>query len=70
LRFAPLESWPSWPPDAAARTNPLPRQDRNGFAARFSKYKPAPEPNGDLAKVVWPDYVLEAPPEVKQLYEF
>ena len=42
----------------------------NGFASRFAKYKPAPEPNGDLAKVVWPDYVLNAPPEVQQLYEF
>lgn len=42
----------------------------NGFASRFAKYKPAPEPNGDLDKVVWPDYVLDAPPEVKQLYEF
>jgi Protein of unknown function with PCYCGC motif len=41
-----------------------------GFASRFAKYKPAPEPNGDLDKVVWPDYVLQAPPEVKELYEF
>ena len=42
----------------------------NGFAARFASFKPAPEPNGDLAKVVWPDYVLEAGGDVKQLYEF
>ena len=38
--------------------------------ARFAQYEPAPEPNGDLDKVVWPDYVLNAPPEVKRLYEF
>ena len=40
------------------------------YEARFAQYEPAPEPNGDLDKVVWPDYVLDAPPEVKQLYEF
>jgi hypothetical protein len=42
----------------------------SGFAGRFAQYEPAREPNGDLDKVVWPDYVLEAPPEVKELYEF
>jgi len=41
-----------------------------GFEERFAQYEPAPEPNGDLSKVVWPDYVLNAPPEVKELYEF
>lgn len=41
-----------------------------GFEERFARYEPAPEPNGDLSKVVWPDYVLNAPPEVKELYEF
>jgi hypothetical protein len=41
-----------------------------GFAPRFAQYTPAAEPNGDLDKVVWPDYVLAAPPEVKELYEF
>ena len=40
------------------------------FLARFAGYEPASEPNGDLTKVVWPDYVLAAGPEVKQLYEF
>ena len=40
------------------------------FSERFARYEPADEPNGDLGKVVWPDYVLDAPPEVKQLYEF
>jgi Protein of unknown function with PCYCGC motif len=42
----------------------------DGFASRFAKYKPAPEPSGDLDKVVWPDYVLQAPPEVREVYEF
>jgi hypothetical protein len=41
-----------------------------GFEELFAEYEPAPEPNGDLARVVWPDYVLNAPPDVKELYEF
>jgi hypothetical protein len=41
-----------------------------GFEERFAHFEPAPEPDGDLAKVVWPDYVLQAPPEVRELYEF
>ena len=40
------------------------------FSARFAGYEAAPEPNGDLSKVVWPDYVLAAGPQVKRLYEF
>ena len=42
----------------------------SGFEARFAAYEAAPEPNGDLSKVVWPDYVLNGGPEVKRLYEF
>ena len=42
----------------------------SGFEELFAQYEPAPEPNGNLDKVVWPDYVLNAPPEVKELYEF
>ena len=38
--------------------------------ARFAKYPVADEPNVNLAKVVWPSYVTNAPPEVKALYEF
>lgn len=41
-----------------------------GFSDRFAMYEPAPEPNGDLSKVVWPDFVTRADPEVKALYEF
>ena len=44
--------------------------EQAGFEERFAQYEPAPEPNGDPDKVVWPDYVLNAPPEVKELYEF
>ncbi len=40
------------------------------FSARFAGYEPAREPNGDLSKVVWPDYVLNAGGDVKRLYEF
>ena len=40
------------------------------FSARFAQYEAAPEPNGDLAKVVWPSFVTDAGPEVKRLYEF
>jgi uncharacterized protein with PCYCGC motif len=47
-----------------------PQISETDFSARFAGYKAAPEPNGDLSKVVWPDYVLEAGPEVKLLYEF
>lgn len=39
------------------------------YEERFAGYEAAPEPNGDLAKVVWPAYVLRALPEVKELYE-
>jgi hypothetical protein len=47
-----------------------PTTDAMDFSARFAAYEPAPEPNGDLSKVSWPDYVLRASPEVKRLYEF
>ena len=40
------------------------------FSARFAGFKAAPEPNGDLSKVEWPDYVRDAKPEIKRLYEF
>ena len=49
-----------------------PRAERGAtdFSARFAGYQPAPEPDADPAKVVWPAFVTEAGPEVKQLYEF
>jgi hypothetical protein len=57
-------SEPSAPTDAAAgSTTP-------DFSARFAAYQPSDEPNGDLAKVVWPAFVTRAGPDVQQLYEF
>src|SRR6266542_1780594 len=40
------------------------------FSARFAAFEPALEPNGDLAKVAWPDFVTRAGPDVQKLYEF
>jgi len=40
------------------------------FSARFADFPVADEPNGDLAKVVWPDFVERASGDVKRLYEF
>lgn len=37
---------------------------------RFARYPVPDEPNGDLAKVVWPAFVTRAGPEVQRLYEF
>jgi len=45
----------------------VPAQD---FSELFAQYEPADEPNGDLAKVTWPEWLLELDPEIKQLYEF
>jgi hypothetical protein len=40
------------------------------YAARFAGFQAAAEPNGDLAKVTWPDFVLNAGDDVRRLYEF
>ena len=56
--------------DAPPSDSPRPRGGGQDFSARFARYTPAPEPNGDLRKVQWPDYVTDAEPEVKRLYEF
>ena len=40
------------------------------FSARFAAYDVADEPNGDLAKVTWPAFVMRAGSEVQQLYAF
>ena len=40
------------------------------YSARFARYEPADEPNGDLAHVVWPRWLLDLDPEIMQLYEF
>jgi hypothetical protein len=44
--------------------------DGEDFSSRFAGFEPAAEPNGDLSKVVWPDFVTGADPEVRRLYEF
>ena len=58
---------PDSDPRSREQRAPSPGSD---FSARFAKFKPASEPNGDLSKVRWPDYVVDADPEVKRLYEF
>jgi hypothetical protein len=40
------------------------------FSARFAGFPVADEPNGDLARVVWPEWIEQAPGDVKRLYEF
>jgi hypothetical protein len=47
-----------------------PSEETEDFAARFAQYDAAPEPDGDLSKVVWPAFVTSAGPEVQRLYEF
>jgi hypothetical protein len=44
--------------------------DATDFSSRFASFEVADEPNGDLAKVVWPEFVTKAGSDVKQLYEF
>ena len=38
------------------------------FSARFAQFEPADEPNGDLSKVEWQNFVTDG--EVRSLYEF
>ena len=52
---------------AAAPASSSTTQD---FSSRFAGFEVADEPNGDLSKVVWPDFLAAADPEVKGLYEF
>lgn len=40
------------------------------FSERFASFEVADEPNGDVRKVIWPEFVTRADPEVKRLYEF
>jgi hypothetical protein len=39
-------------------------------AARFAAYGAADEPDGDLATIVWPEFVTRAGPEIQRLYAF
>jgi hypothetical protein len=36
----------------------------------FAAFEPADEPDGDPAMVVWPEFVLASPPEIRELYAF
>jgi hypothetical protein len=40
------------------------------YSSRFVAFQADVEPNGDLSKVVWPDFVTAGGPEVRRLYEF
>lgn len=40
------------------------------LSARFAGFAATDEPDVDPARVVWPDYVTDAAPEVRSLYEF
>lgn len=44
--------------------------DVTDFSARFAEFEAADEPNGDLSKVVWPEWMGQLDPEIKTLYEF
>lgn len=56
---------------ACAGRSPSPSAPTGDFSARFAGFAPAEEPNvTDLSRVVWPDFVTQAGPEVRRLYEF
>jgi hypothetical protein len=62
-------------PQAGAGSGALPAQPPSeqgavDFSSRFAAFDVAHEPNGDLSKVVWPDFIKQAGPEVQELYEF
>jgi hypothetical protein len=40
------------------------------FSARFAGFEPDDEPNGDLSKVTWPNFILRAGGDIRELYEF
>lgn len=40
------------------------------YEPMFAQYQPAEEPEGIPDMVVWPDFVLAAPPDVQELYAF
>ncbi len=55
---------------ARGSVSPATSTPNTDFAARFNAFQAAPEPNGDLSRVVWPEFVTQAGPEVRRLYEF
>ena len=58
--------------DGPGATTPMggSRPATSGFEERFAEFQVADEPNGDLSKVVWPDFVKQSVGDVQQLYEF
>ncbi len=40
------------------------------FEPMFAQFAPADEPEGDPARVVWPDFVLASRPDIQELYAF
>ncbi len=56
--------------DAAGRDGDASAATETGFAARFAGFEPADESNGDLDRVVWPDFIIEAGPDIQRLYAF
>lgn len=40
------------------------------LSAQFAGYTATDEPDADPTKVVWPDFVTNAPDDVRRLYEF
>jgi hypothetical protein len=49
---------------------PSPPAEPSDLSVRFAAFSPADEPNGDLAKVTWPDWLDQFDPEVRRLYQF
>lgn len=58
------------PTASTAAPAPPPPASATDFSARFANFTAADEPEGDLHKVVWPDFVTKAGPEIQQLYAF
>ena len=52
---------------STAPTAAVPARD---LSAQFAGYTATEEPDADPTKVVWPDFVKNAPDDVRRLYEF
>ena len=40
------------------------------YSGRFASFEPASEPNGNLANIVWPNFIRQAGGDIQALYEF
>lgn len=56
--------------EAGRGQDPARMGDVVDFSPRFASFVPAEEPNGDLAKVSWPEWMAQLDPEITRLYEF